>query len=414
MSGLYLSCATVVAQPTHTLKAFSQPKLHGGVIVMSQHGQVIRLKRTGREGEPLWAYRFRVGGRDSKRVQRGGYVSERDAAEALGRELERLRRERRVSRSLTLAELVEVYLAQHDVEPVTIEKLRWLLGKAVVVFGERPVGELRSEEVAGWRIGISPGYRFDATQALRQVLARAVVWGMIDVNPAKLGVDNPSPRRREQRPFECWAELDAVAQFLLRRYRPMVVFAAATGLRPAEWVALEWRDIDLEARVIYVHRSFTKGRLKGPKTEASRRAVPLQTIALEAIEQQRSSRQSRLVFPAQRGGYLDLHNFRNREWKPAQVAAGIEPLRRIYDLRHTFATFALRAGISTFDLSRYMGASLTMIDRHYGHLARDGREHAIRLLDELSAGQRPRWTLVDAAWTLETSATANSDNGKLS
>src|SRR5213083_2372436 len=64
-----------------------------------------------------------------------------------------------------------------------------------------------------------------------------------------------------------------------------------------------------------------------------------------------------------------------------QRAAGIEPLRRIYDLRHTFATFALRAGISTFDLSRYMGASLTMIDRHYGHLARDGREHAIRLLD---------------------------------
>jgi hypothetical protein len=63
------------------------------------------------------------------------------------------------------------------------------------------------------------------------------------------------------------------------------------------------------------------------------------------------------------------------------------------------ATFALRAGISTFDLSRYMGASLTMIDRHYGHLARDGREHAIRLLDELSAGKRPRWTLLDAAWT---------------
>ena len=57
---------------------------------------------------------------------------------------------------------------------------------------------------------------------------------------------------------------------------------------------------------------------------------------------------------------------------------------RIYDLRHTFATFALRAGLSTFELSRYMGASLTMIDRHYGHLARDGREHAIRLLDDLN------------------------------
>ena len=143
-------------------------------------------------------------------------------------------------------------------------------------------------------------------------------------NPAKLGVDNPSPRRREQRPFESWAELDADAENLSPRYRPMVIFAAATGLRPAEWLALEWRDLDLEARVVYVHRSFTKGRLKCPKTKTSRRAVPLQTIALEVIRQQPPSRQSGLVFPAERGGYLDLHNFRNREWKPAQLAAGIE------------------------------------------------------------------------------------------
>jgi integrase len=340
-----------------------------GVSIMSQQGQLIRLQKAGRDGKPLWAYRYRLGGRDSKRVQCGGFASEQDAAGALERELDRVRRERRVSRSLTLAELVDVYLAQHDVEEVTTEKLRWLLGKAVAVFGERPVGELRAEEVAAWRIGLAAGYRFDATQALRQVLARAVVWGMIDVNPAKLGVDNPSPRRREQRPFESWAELDTVAANLPTRHRPMVIFAAATGLRPAEWVALEWRDLDLAARVVYVHRSFTKGRLKCPKTEASRRAVPPQTIALEAIQHQSARGQGTLVFPAEKGGYLDLHNFRNRAWKPAQVAAGIEPLRRIYDLRHTFATFALRAGISTFDLSRYMGASLKMIDRHYGHLA---------------------------------------------
>jgi integrase len=230
-------------------------------------------------------------------VQRGGFVSERDAAEALERELDRLRRERRVAKSLTLSELVEAYLAQHDVQPVTIEKLRWLLGKAVAAFGARPISEIRSEEIAAWRIALSPGYRFDATQALRQVLARAMLWGMIDANPAKLGVDNPSPPRREQRPFESWAELDAVAAKLSPRYRPMVIFAAATGLRPAEWLALEWRDTDLEARVVYVHRSFTKGRLKCPKTEASRRAVPLQTIALEALDQQRTGRQGALVSP---------------------------------------------------------------------------------------------------------------------
>jgi hypothetical protein len=51
-----------------------------------------------------------------------------------------------------------------------------------------------------------------------------------------------------------------------------------------------------------------------------------------------------------------------------------------------------------------------MIDRHYGHLARDGREHAIRLLDELSAEQRSPWTLVDARWTLKRRAPANGGN----
>jgi hypothetical protein len=178
---------------------------------MVQQGQTIELTRREPGGERLWAYRYRTGGRDSKRVQRGGFISEQDARDALERELERLRREGRIARRLTLAELVETYLAQHDVQPVTIEKLRYLLNKATVVFGDRRIGELTSQEIAEWRMALSPGYRFEATQALRQVLHRAVAWGMIDVNPAKVGVDNPVRRRKEQHPFESWAELEALA-----------------------------------------------------------------------------------------------------------------------------------------------------------------------------------------------------------
>jgi len=113
-----------------------------------------------------------------------------------------------------------------------------------------------------------------------------------------------------------------------------------------------------------------------------------------------------------RGGHFDLHNFRNRHWKPAQFAAEIAPLRRVYDLRHTFATFALRAGISTFDLSRYMGTSLGMIDRHYGHLARDGRQHAIRLLDSYKAAGALDVHAVDARWTLNDVSDATAENRK--
>jgi integrase len=376
---------------------------------MFQQGQVLRLRTRGSEGSPRWAYRYRVGGRGSKRVQRGGFKSEQAAIEALERALERLRRERGLVEAPPLRELVDVYLAQHDGEPETVEKLRWLLGKAVGTFGHRRISQLRPAEIAAWRMTIPAGHRFEATQALRQVLARAVSWGLIDVNPAKQGVDNPQRRRTEKRPFESWNELDALATELGPRYGPLVLFAAATGLRPGEWIALEHRDIDREARVLYVRRAYRNGRIKWPKTEASVRAVPLQMIALAALERLPANGRSRLVFPSPNGGHFDLHNFRNRYWKPAQLATGITPLRRVYDLRHTFATFALRSGISTFELSRYMGTSLGMIDRHYGHLARDGREHAIRLLD-LFTGAEPDVHAVDAAWTLTTPTVAEAEN----
>jgi integrase len=229
---------------------------------MIQQGQVFKLASVARDGGELWAYRYRTGGRHSKRIQRGGFASEQDASAALERTLERLRRANGSGRMLTLAELVEQYLAQHEVAPVTLEKLRWLLKHAVAAFGEKRLDDLQPHEIAAWRMTIRPGYRFEATQALRQVLQRAIVWGMLDVNPAKHGVENPQRRPTEKRPFESWVELELVAAKLRGSLGPMVIFAAATGLRPGEWVALEHRDVDREARVVYVRRSFSKGRLK--------------------------------------------------------------------------------------------------------------------------------------------------------
>jgi len=76
------------------------------------------------------------------------------------------------------------------------------------------------------------------------------------------------------------------------------------------------------------------------------------------------------------------------------VVAGIAPVRGLYDLRHTYATFAIRAGVPVFAVSRFIGSSIAMIDRNYGHLARDSREHAVALLDALALERA-----VDAAWT---------------
>src|SRR5262249_58981117 len=106
-----------------------------------------------------------------------------------------------------------------------------------------------------------------------------------------------------------------------------VLFAAATGLRPAEWIALEKRDVDRKERVVYVRRSFTRGELKFPKTEASMRAVPLQARALDALDRIKDGNGSPLLFPGERGGYLDIPHFPPHPRPPAQKKAGVTPPR---------------------------------------------------------------------------------------
>jgi integrase len=106
----------------------------------------------------------------------------------------------------------------------------------------------------------------------------------------------------------------------------LVVFGAATGLRPAELVALEQRDVDRTGGVVYVRRQLVRDRVKHTKTRRSVRAVPLQSAALEALDWLPDT-VGALLFPAPHGGHIDLHNFRPRHWRPAQIAAGIDPVR---------------------------------------------------------------------------------------
>ncbi len=353
---------------------------------------MFKLKTRGRDGQPLWAYRYRLEGRGSGRPQVGGFATRAEAVKALEKTLAR-RGPAGPAATMTLTELVDEYLAMHQAEPVTIAKLCWLLGKATAPLGEVRLADLSPRAMDAWRFTIPEGHRFEATQALRQVLGRAVVWGLLDANPAKQGVPNPLRRSKEKQPFESWQQIELIAERLSPVYGPMVVFAAATGLRPSELFALEQRDVDRELGVVYVRRAYANGRLKQTKTRLSTRAVPLQAIARDALDRLPRS-ENPILFPNARGGRIDFRVFGRRHWKPAQTATAVDPLRGLYDLRHTYATFALRAGVSVFAVSRFMGSSIAMIDHHYGHLARDSREHAVSLLDALAIERA-----LDAGWT---------------
>ena len=91
------------------------------------------------------------------------------------------------------------------------------------------------------------------------------------------------------------------------------------------------------------------------------------------------------MFPAPEGGPLNLNNFRRRVWGPAVKASGIATPARIYDLRSTFASNALAAGVTVFELAKVMGTSVAMIERHYGTLIGGAHAGIVGRLDTLEA-----------------------------
>ena len=169
----------------------------------------------------------------------------------------------------------------------------------------------------------------------------------------------------------------------LGAFGPLAIFCVGAGLRPEEAFGADWSDVDLDARVFTVRRAFAKGRLKTyAKTARSRRRVPLRAKVVAAVET--LPRRQGILFPASEGGRINIDNWRSREWVPALTAAGLDH-RRIYDMRHTFATWSLAAGMSIFTLARRMGTSVQVIDATYGHLAHDADEHDRELLDAYDA-----------------------------
>jgi integrase len=172
------------------------------------------------------------------------------------------------------------------------------------------------------------------------------------------------------------------------RYRPLVLFAAYTGLRPCELVALRVGRLDLlrcTARV--VEAAVEVSRLEwGPVKTHEARTVRMPRSVAEEVGASLAGRphdREALVFAAPMGGPLSRADFVRCYFKPAvrtaneamtKLAKGQRPTPlpdglRFYDLRHTCASLLIAQGASVKAVQAQLGhatASITLDT--YGHL----------------------------------------------
>lgn len=217
--------------------------------------------------------------------------------------------------------------------------------------------------------------RQNAFKVLRSALNDAVRMRILPENPTD-SFDAPSHRRSEIDPFTAHEASAIVECFEGSEWHLFAMLGFGCGLRQGEILGLQWGDLVNGQLRIERQQVEHGGKIQviDPKSESSRRLVPVvDDIADQwnaargaALELGRAGR-NQPVFVGPRGGRLRRQNFRTRQWKPTLAAMGFQ-YRSPHQMRHTYATIALGAGVSIAAVSRILGHSKTSITLDvYGH-----------------------------------------------
>jgi integrase len=238
-----------------------------------------------------------------------------------------------------------------------------------------------------------------AQSLLGAALRQAVRWRILAYNPAA-DVEKVRQPRREMQALGADDAKRFLAAIEGTRYDVLFKLALFTGMRPGEYLGLKWQDLDLKKGAITIQRTLVKSaggyRFDEPKTDRSRRTIPIPAGVVEALRRHKAEQlkerlklgggweQPDLVFTNEIGGFVERQNLLRRHFRKALKAAGLPATLRLYDLRHTAATLLLAAGVHPKVASERLGhASITMTLDTYSHVMPDMQREASDKMEEL-------------------------------
>ncbi|MDQ3132860.1 MAG: site-specific integrase [Acidobacteriota bacterium] len=234
-------------------------------------------------------------------------------------------------------------------------------------------------------------------------MKQAIKWKMLMQNPCDL-CELPRLEKTEMKylsPEETIKFLDVAKD---TKHFVLFLLIIESGMRPEEYLALQWKDIDFQQQALSVRRAIVWKRKGGgftftePKTKKSRRSIPISNSVINALKVHRRKQLEEklklgsvygkldLVFASEVGTPIQPKNLLDRHFRPLLTKAEL-PSLRLYDLRHTTATLLLSVGENPKVVSERLGhASIVLTLDTYSHVLPTMQESATGKLEKMMFG----------------------------
>jgi integrase len=317
---------------------------------------------------------------------------------------------------IQFADYVEEWMAVQVLRPGTIDQYtRNLRNHTLPTFNSMPLSAITRPMVQSWvkRLivaGLAPRTVHNIYGVFAGIMRAAVLDGRLARTPC-VAIRLPEFLDTIVRVLNA-EQVFALADCMRPQYRFTVVFAYGTGTRQGETFAASRSRIDRAERLYTVDRQivlinqnaagFSARPVFGPpKTKAGYRTIPLAQFVLDGYDEHQKymAPGQELLFIAPRTGEaLNRSFYRESIWRPALKKAGLPLDTTFHDLRHSFASTALGAGVPVLEVSRWLGhASITETTDTYGHLLPEASQRTRDALDrawsntiELAQPRRPK------------------------
>jgi integrase len=316
------------------------------------------------------------------------------------------------AKKLTVAQYLNDRLAQWEtgkrIGSKTAERYRELINNQVIPrLGDRRLQKLTAADVEAWHNaligdGLSPRTIGHAHRVLSKALKEAARFDLVVKNVAAL----ETPPKVDSK------EVEIVGQGrlpeLLSKLRnsdvyPQAMLSLFCGLRRGELLALRWKHVDLDRKLIEVREALEQTTahgivVKAPKSRAGRRDVTLPDIVVDTLREHRKAQlefrlrlglgklsDDDLLFSTIDGKHISPRHFSCKVWPRFAASAGMPDIN-FHALRHTHASQLIDAGVDIVTISKRLGHSNPNVTlRVYAHLFRQKDDKAATAINEAVA-----------------------------